>query len=114
MPASSRELVEEFSSRTKRINAYAAAHGITDPAEKAKLAALTRENKAKTLLISELEEHLVEQVCPRNTKAALNAVKAALAAVKGGRVGPGDGGRAAGGGEGTGAKFGGVGEKGTA
>lgn len=51
-----RELIERYSRRTKKIEDTALRLGITDPAQKAKLAAMTRENKSKTLLMPELRE----------------------------------------------------------
>ncbi|HLP78473.1 MAG TPA: MobF family relaxase, partial [Candidatus Paceibacterota bacterium] len=50
-----RELVEKFSRRTMTIEATAERLGITDPAKKAKLAALTRENKIKDVKFSDFE-----------------------------------------------------------
>ena len=52
-----RELIERFSRRTKEIEATAARLGITDPAQKAKLGAMTRERKARSLLMPELREY---------------------------------------------------------
>jgi conjugative relaxase-like TrwC/TraI family protein len=49
-----RALIEKFSRRSLTINAAARDRGITDAAEKDKLAALTRESKAKHLLIPDL------------------------------------------------------------
>ena len=51
----SKELRDKFSKRTKTIEEYAAAHGVTDPEQKAKIAVLTREKKAKNMLLSEME-----------------------------------------------------------
>jgi conjugative relaxase-like TrwC/TraI family protein len=73
----SRELIESFSKRTQAINAEAIRRGVTDPDEKAKLGALTRENKSKTLLISELEPIWWGNLSPEDAR-ALNAVKASL------------------------------------
>ena len=52
----SRDLIDKFSRRTKTINATAERLRITDPAQKAKLGALTRENKNGSLLVSDLEQ----------------------------------------------------------
>ena len=52
----SRELIERFSRRTKEIEATAERLGITDPIQKAKLGAMTREGKIKSLLVPELRE----------------------------------------------------------
>jgi len=52
----SREIIEGFSKRRHRILAEAERRGYTDPAKIDQLAAQTRENKAKTLLMSELEK----------------------------------------------------------
>lgn len=65
----SRELIEKFSRRTKTIEEYAEKHGITDPVEKAKIAALTRERKAKSLLISELEPFWWASLTPEEAQA---------------------------------------------
>jgi len=51
-----RELIERYSRRTKEIESTAARLGITDPAQKAKLGAMTRERKARSLLMPELKE----------------------------------------------------------
>ena len=51
-----RELIEKFSRRTLTIEKTAERLGITDPAEKAKLAALTRENKIKDVNFSDFEQ----------------------------------------------------------
>jgi hypothetical protein len=50
-----RELIEKFSRRTKTIEETAERLGITDPAQKAKLAALTRQNKLKDVKFSDFE-----------------------------------------------------------
>jgi len=50
-----RELVEKFSRRTLTIERTAERLGITDPAQKAKLAAVTRENKLKDVKFSDFE-----------------------------------------------------------
>jgi conjugative relaxase-like TrwC/TraI family protein len=52
----SRELNMRYSRRTKEIEATAARLGITDPAQKAKLGAMTRERKSRSLLMPELKE----------------------------------------------------------
>ena len=65
----SRELIEKFSKRTKTIEEYAEKRGITDPVEKAKIAALTRERKTKSLLISELEPFWWGSLTPEEAKA---------------------------------------------
>jgi conjugative relaxase-like TrwC/TraI family protein len=72
-----RDFIEGFSQRTKTIEEYAAKHGITDPEEKAKLAALTRENKSKSLLIPDLEPLWWAGLTPEREQ-ALNAIKTAL------------------------------------
>lgn len=51
-----RAFIEQFSRRTLTIEKTAERLGITDPAEKAKLAALTRENKIKDVKFSDFEE----------------------------------------------------------
>ena len=50
-----RALVEKFSRRTMTIEKTAERLGITDPAQKAKLAALTRQNKIKDVKFSDFE-----------------------------------------------------------
>jgi len=50
-----RDLNDIFSRRTKKIEETAARLGITDPAQKAKLGAMTRDKKDKALLITDLE-----------------------------------------------------------
>ncbi len=65
----SRELIEKFSRRTRTIEEYAAKRGVTDPVEKAKIAALTRERKAKSLLISELEPFWWASLTPEEAQA---------------------------------------------
>ena len=52
----SRALIEKFSRRTMDIEATAARLGITDPVQKAKLGAMTRERKARSLSMPELKE----------------------------------------------------------
>jgi len=60
-----RETIEKFSRRTRTIEETAARLGITDPVQKAKLGAMTREGKDKSLLMSDLvpiwESRLTEQ-----------------------------------------------------
>jgi len=51
-----RGLIEKFSRRTMEIEETAARLGITDPAQKAKLGAMTRERKARSLSMPELKE----------------------------------------------------------
>lgn len=51
-----RDLIEQFSRRTMTIENTAERLGITDPAEKAKLAALTRQNKIKDVKFSDFED----------------------------------------------------------
>jgi conjugative relaxase-like TrwC/TraI family protein len=74
---SSRELIEKFSNRTLTINETAERLGITDPVEKAKLGALTREKKNKALTLSELEPHWWARLAPEE-EAALKANKTLL------------------------------------
>lgn len=52
----SRELNMRYSRRTTEIEATAARLGITDPAQKAKLGAMTRERKSRSLLMPQLKE----------------------------------------------------------
>ena len=73
----SREIIEAFSKRTKEINETAERRGTTDPKEKAALAALTRENKSKTLLIPELEKIWWSNL-PLEHREAFEAVKTLL------------------------------------
>jgi conjugative relaxase-like TrwC/TraI family protein len=60
-----RETIDKFSRRTRTIEETAARLGITDPVQKAKLGAMTREGKDKSLLMSDLvpiwESRLTEQ-----------------------------------------------------
>ena len=65
----SRQLIEKFSKRTKTIEAYAAEHGITDPEQKAKIAVLTREKKARNMLISEMEPFWWASLTPDEAQA---------------------------------------------
>ena len=53
----SREVVNHFSQRTREINQIAADQNITDPKEKAKLAALTRRSKQELKSPSEIQEN---------------------------------------------------------
>ena len=52
----SKETLSRFSRRTAQVEAVAEHRGITDPVEKAELGAKTRQNKAKSLSMSELRE----------------------------------------------------------
>jgi len=72
-----RGLIEQFSQRTHRIHEEAAKRGITDPKEVARLAALTRENKSKTLRIPELEKIWWAGLSPEHRQ-QLENVKAVL------------------------------------
>ena len=73
----SKELRDKFSQRTKTIEEYAKKLGITDPAEKAKLAALTRENKNGELTIPELGRHWWPRLSAKE-KEALDGIGAVL------------------------------------
>jgi hypothetical protein len=73
----SKELRDKFSKRTKTIEEYAKAHGITDPVEKAKIAAFTRENKDKDLTIPELGRHWWPRLAPKERE-ALEGLKTLL------------------------------------
>lgn len=64
-----RELVEKFSRRTMTIEKTAERLGITDPAEKAKLAALTRQNKIKDVKFSDFEPIWWGSLTPDEEKA---------------------------------------------
>ena len=55
-------VLTKFSRRDAQIEAEAAKRGITDPAEKSKLAAKTRENKNKNLTWAELRQHWDSQL----------------------------------------------------
>ncbi len=72
-----RELIEKFSRRTELIEAEAKKRGITDPAEKDKLGALTREKKAKKALIADLEPEWWARLTPEERK-TLEHLKALL------------------------------------
>ncbi len=72
-----RPLVEKFSRRTKTINATAERLGITDPKAKAKLAALTRESKDKSLPVTAFEPVWWGSLLP-DEKAGLEANKMLL------------------------------------
>ena len=72
-----RDLIEKFSRRTKKINETAERLGITDPAQKAKLGALTRERKNKSLLLSELAPFWWHDLAPEHEE-ALKAAGARL------------------------------------
>jgi len=65
----SREFNEKFSRRTQTIEAEAIKRGIIDPAQKAKLAVLTRERKSKGLHISEIEPYWWGNLLPEEKKA---------------------------------------------
>ncbi len=65
----SKELRDKFSKRTKTIEEYAAAHGVTDPEQKAKIAVLTREKKAKNMLLSEMEPFWWASLTPEEAQA---------------------------------------------
>jgi hypothetical protein len=73
----SRKLIKKFSQRTETIEAKARKLGITDPVEKAKLGALTRENKNPDLTIPELGLHWWPRLDPEE-KAALEGLKTLL------------------------------------
>ena len=64
----SRSLIEKFSRRAAVVEARAKAMGITDPAEKDKLAALTREHKAKDLGREELHKHWWSWLTPQDKR----------------------------------------------
>lgn len=64
-----RDLIDKFSRRTTKINATAKRLGITDPAQKAKLGALTRERKGKKLLLSELTPFWWNNLSPKHEEA---------------------------------------------
>jgi hypothetical protein len=70
-------LIEKFSRRTRTIEETAQRLGITDPVQKAKLAALTRERKARSLLMSEMEPFWWGNLLPEERK-ALEANKTLL------------------------------------
>jgi len=64
----SRSLIEKFSRRAAVVEARAKAMGITDPAEKDKLAALTREKKAKDLGRNELHKIWWGKLTPQDER----------------------------------------------
>jgi conjugative relaxase-like TrwC/TraI family protein len=72
-----RPLIERFSRRTKEIEETAARLKITDPVEKAKLGAMTREDKVKYLPIEELRHYWFDGLTEQE-KAPLRAVAAVL------------------------------------
>ncbi|HYG33839.1 MAG TPA: MobF family relaxase [Clostridia bacterium] len=72
-----RALIEKFSRRTKTINAEAIRRGVTDPVEKAKLGALTREKKIQDVPLSELEPIWWARLTVEEAK-VLEAIKADL------------------------------------
>jgi conjugative relaxase-like TrwC/TraI family protein len=63
------EFRDKFSRRTKTIEQEAIRRGITDPVQKATLAALTRERKVKSLLISEMEPYWWGSLLPDEERA---------------------------------------------
>jgi len=65
----SKELRDKFSKRTKTIEEYAAVHGVTDPEQKAKIAVLTREKKAKNMLLSDMEPFWWASLTPEEAQA---------------------------------------------
>src|SRR5581483_1370939 len=73
----SRDLIDKFSRRTMTINATAKRLGITDPAQKAKLGALTREKKNGSLLVSDLERFWWGNLSPEH-ESQLKAVATVL------------------------------------
>lgn len=70
-----RELIKQFSRRGEFVEATALARGITDPAIKDKLAALTREKKIKDVPLSSLEPIWRAWVSPEHAKALDGLVK---------------------------------------
>lgn len=60
---------EKFSLRTQEINAYAAAHNITDPVHKSRLGAMTRERKIDDIDRKELEKRWDARLTPDERKA---------------------------------------------
>jgi hypothetical protein len=68
---------DKFSRRYDQIEAEARERGITDPAEKATLAAKTRERKNKSLTLPELRQHWAMQLSD-NEGSALESVHAGL------------------------------------
>lgn len=75
-------VLAKFSRRDAQIEAEAAKRGITDPAEKAKLAAKTRESKNKNLTWPELRQHWDSQLT-NDERQALTDVYARQPASKG-------------------------------
>ena len=73
----SEDFNDKFSRRTKTIEAEAIKRGITDPAQKAKLAVLTRERKVKGLHISEIEPYWWGNLRPEERR-ALEGIAAVL------------------------------------
>ena len=73
----SEDFNDKFSRRTKTIEAEAIKRGITDPAQKAKLAVLTRERKVKGLHISEIEPYWWGNLLPEERR-ALEGIAAVL------------------------------------
>lgn len=63
-----RKLIETFSRRTKKIEETAKRLGITDPVQKAKLGAFTRDRKNKKLVISDLEPFWQAALSPEDKK----------------------------------------------
>ncbi len=76
-------VIRKFSRRDAQIEAEAKKRGITDPAEKAKLAAKTREHKNKNLTWPELQQHWLNQLTDGEGN-AIDGVHSGLAP-KGGR-----------------------------
>lgn len=72
-----RETVLKFSRRTLKIEETAERLGITDPAQKAKLGAMTRERKEKSLLMSELQPFW-ESCLTEPEKEAFKGIKTVL------------------------------------
>jgi conjugative relaxase-like TrwC/TraI family protein len=72
-----RETIEKFSRRTMKIEETAKRLGITDPAQKARLGAMTREKKDKSLRMSELEA-IWEGCLTETEKEAFKGLKSVL------------------------------------
>src|SRR6185437_6341142 len=70
----SNSLLGKFSRRTEKIEDLARDRGINDPEEKAKLGALTRESKDKTLSKDDLVREWGERLTPAERKVLLDAV----------------------------------------
>src|SRR6185437_2266855 len=70
----SNSLLGNFSRRTEKIEDLARDRGINDPEEKAKLGALTRESKDKTLSKDDLVREWGERLTPAERKVLLDAV----------------------------------------